>query len=68
MIVERVKAGLQRTTKRLGRPPMPSHRVEAIKRSYAKGMGIREIARTIGVSTTSVMKVAKALKDEARAT
>jgi DNA invertase Pin-like site-specific DNA recombinase len=59
MIRERVIAGLRRTTKRLGRPPMPGDRVEAIRAALASGKGIRATARATRASTTSVMRIAR---------
>lgn len=61
MIVARVKAGLQRTTKRLGRPPMPSERVERIKSLLANGKGIRETARITGAGTASVQRIKRSM-------
>lgn len=61
MIVSRVKAGLQRTTKRLGRPPMPSERVDAIRGMLMSGKGIRETARKTGAGTASVQRIKRTL-------
>lgn len=61
MIVARVKAGLQRTKKRLGRPPMPSDRVERIKSLLAIGKGIRETARITGAGTASVQRIKRSM-------
>lgn len=66
MIRERVISGLRRTTKRLGRPPMPDDRMEAIRAALAAGKGIRATARATGASTTSVMKISKSLRLKAR--
>jgi DNA invertase Pin-like site-specific DNA recombinase len=65
MIVARVRAGLQRTTKRLGRPPMPTERVEAIQALLVAGKSIREVARATGASTASVQRIKAALQAEA---
>src|SRR5918993_3011469 len=51
MIVARVKAGLQRTTKRLGRPPMDQKKVEAIRSMLLRGRGVRDTAREVGVGS-----------------
>jgi DNA invertase Pin-like site-specific DNA recombinase len=59
MIVARVKAGLQRTTKRLGRPPMDPDRVDEIKMMLSAGKGIRQTARLTGASVSSVSRVAR---------
>jgi DNA invertase Pin-like site-specific DNA recombinase len=65
IIVERVKAGLQRTRAkgtRLGRPPMPEERVEQIRTVLASGQGIRATARITGASTTTVMRIARSMQ------
>jgi DNA invertase Pin-like site-specific DNA recombinase len=59
MIVARVKAGLQRTTKRFGRPPMDPDRVDEIKMMLSAGKGIRQTARLTGASVSSVSRVAR---------
>lgn len=64
MIVARVRAGLQRTTKRLGRPPMPADRVEAIQAMLMGGQSIREVARATGVGTASVQRIKAAMRAE----
>jgi DNA invertase Pin-like site-specific DNA recombinase len=61
MIVARVKAGLARTKKRLGRPPMPAERVERIKGLLASGKGIRETARITGSGTASVQRIKRTM-------
>jgi DNA invertase Pin-like site-specific DNA recombinase len=64
MIRDRVVAGLQRARQnrvRLGRPPMPQDRVDAITRSLIEGNGIRATARATGASTTTVMRIARSL-------
>ena len=64
MIVARVRAGLQRTTKRLGRPPMDTAKVEAIRALLNAGTGIRETARRTGAGTATVMRVRKDMQAE----
>ncbi|POR39867.1 recombinase family protein [Methylobacterium sp. V23] len=64
MIVARVRAGLQRTNKRLGRPPMDAAKVEAIRALLLAGTGIRETARRTGAGTATVMRVRKAMQAE----
>ena len=64
MIRERIMAGLRRTTKKSGRKPMPSDRVEAIRKSLEDGMGIRATARLHRASTTTVTTIARTLKTE----
>ncbi len=61
MIVARVKAGLQRTTKRLGRPPMPAERAEQIKTMLAAGTGVRETARRTGTGTATVQRLKRSM-------
>ena len=62
MIRERILAGLRRTTKKSGRKPMPSDRVEAIRTSLLDGLGIRATARLHRASTTTVTTIARTLK------
>ena len=61
MIRDRVMAGLNRVrgSKRLGRPPLAQERIAAIRALLDEGIGIRETARRLGASTTSVMRVAQ---------
>ncbi len=69
MIRSRVLAGLDRVrgTKRLGRPPMPSDRVETIRTMLLAGRGIRETAREAGAGTATVQRIKKGLADEKNA-
>jgi DNA invertase Pin-like site-specific DNA recombinase len=64
MIVARVRAGLQRTTKRLGRPPMETAKVEAIRALLIAGTGIRETARRTGAGTATVQRIRAAMQAE----
>src|SRR5918993_1497619 len=57
MIVARVKAGLQRTTKGLGRQLMPAERVAAIRSMLTSGKGVRETARKTGAGTATVQRI-----------
>lgn len=59
MIRDRVLAGLNRVrgTKRLGRPPMPTERVEQIKAMLLAGRGVRETARETGAGTATVQRI-----------
>ena len=57
MIAERVKAGLVRTTKRLGRPPIEADKRESVQAMLAAGVGVREAARRSGLSATSVSRM-----------
>lgn len=67
MIVARVRAGLQRTTKRLGRPPMASDRRDQIKSMLLDGKGVRETARETGAGTATVQRIKQSLQLEAQA-
>ena len=67
MIRDRVMAGLNRTRAkgtRLGRPPMPAERVEAIRAMLRSGQSIREVARATGAGTASVQRVKAAMQAE----
>lgn len=61
MIRQRIMAGLQRTTKKSGRQPMPENRLEAIRRSLQDGLGIRATARLHKASTTTVTTIQRSL-------
>ena len=64
MIVARVKAGLARTTKRLGRAPIETDKRESVQAMLAAGVGVREAARRSGLSATSVSRVKRGLAVE----
>jgi DNA invertase Pin-like site-specific DNA recombinase len=66
MIRSRVMAGLDRVRgqKRLGRPPMPTERVEQIKAMLMSGKGVRETARQTGAGTASVQRIKRSLTVE----
>jgi DNA invertase Pin-like site-specific DNA recombinase len=60
MIRERVQAGLQRARaqgKQLGRPRVAEQREEQIRALRAGGMGIRKVAREVGVGVSVVQRV-----------
>ena len=60
MIVERVRAGLERARaqgKRLGRPRVSASIETEIRRRRAQGMGIHKIARDVGVGVSVVQRV-----------
>ena len=60
MIVERVHAGLRRAKaqgKRLGRPRVGSDVEHRIRRELAKGIGIKSVARYLGVGVGTVQRV-----------
>ena len=68
MIRDRVLAGLDRTRAkgtRLGRPPMDTAKVEAIRALLNAGTGIRETARRTGAGTATVMRIRKDMQAEA---
>ena len=57
MIAARVRAGLARTTKRLGRPPLADDRRQSVIAMLGAGNGVREVARQTGMSATSVSRI-----------
>jgi DNA invertase Pin-like site-specific DNA recombinase len=61
MIVERVRAGLQRARaqgKNLGRPKVGAEIERRIRDLRASGTGIRKTARLVGVGVSTVQRVA----------
>lgn len=63
LIISRIRAGLARSTKRSGRPPLDIEKVERIKRSLAKGTSINATAKKlkVGVGTVHRLKQQMAL-------
>lgn len=57
MIISRIKAGLARSTKRSGRPPLDAEKVERIKRSLTKGISINATAKKLKVGVATVHRV-----------
>lgn len=57
MIISRIKAGLARSTKRSGRPPLDVEKVERIKRSLTKGVSINATAKKLKVGVATVHRV-----------
>ena len=57
MTQERIKAGLARTTKRIGRPPVAEETVAAVLAAHGDGKSIRAIARERGVPKSTVHKI-----------
>lgn len=66
MIRSRVVAGLDRVRgkKRLGRPPMPSDRVDQIKHLLMTGTGVRETARQTGAGNATVQRIKRSMTVE----
>ena len=62
MISERVRAGIARSGKKGGRPPVDPAKVDKIRRALLKGTSINETARKhrVGVATVHRIKVAMA--------
>ncbi len=62
MIQERVKAGLARARaqgKKLGRPRVSASIERKVRTHRTKGMGIKAIARKLGVGTGTVQRIVK---------
>jgi len=63
MIQERVKAGLKRAVaqgKKLGRPRVAASIERKVRTHRTKGMGIKAIARKLGIGTGTVQRIVKA--------
>ena len=69
MIRSRVIAGLDRVRgkKRLGRPPMPTERIEQVRAMLQVGRGVRETARALGVGSATVTRIKRSMTDEMNA-
>ena len=64
MIQERVRAGLERAREQgkvLGRPKVSPRKESLIRRKREQGMGILKIASEVGVGTSVVQRVLKAV-------
>ena len=59
MISERVKAGMARTKKRIGRPRVSMKKEREVIASRAEGRGIRRIAREVGVGVATVQRIVR---------
>lgn len=57
LIISRIRAGLARSTKRSGRPPLDPEKVERIKRSLAKGTSINATAKKLRVGVATVHRL-----------
>jgi DNA invertase Pin-like site-specific DNA recombinase len=64
MISERVKAGLARTTKKLGRPRGRPHRkADEVLQLRTQGYSIRQISRTLSMGVNSVHKIVSSARN-----
>lgn len=54
---QRIMAGLARSTKRSGRPPLDDEKVASIRRSLAKGVSINATAKKLNVGVATVHRV-----------
>ena len=59
MISERVKAGMARTNKRIGRPRIHEEKEREILAERVRGKGIKRIAREVGVGVKTVQRVVR---------
>jgi DNA invertase Pin-like site-specific DNA recombinase len=62
MIRERVRAGLARAKdagKRLGRPPLPQEKEDAIRGVLAGGLSVRKTAARFKVSPSTVQNISR---------
>ena len=61
MIRQRIKAGLKRAVAqgvKLGRPKIDSATERKVRRQLAKGVGMLKVARSIGIGTGTVQRIA----------
>ena len=65
MIISRIRAGLARSTKRSGRPPLDIEKVERIKRSLAKGVSINATAKKLKVGVGTVHRLKQQMAEAA---
>ena len=64
MIRQRVKAGLKRAVAqgvKLGRPKIDSATERKVRRQLAKGVGILKVAKSLGIGTGTVQRIANEL-------
>jgi len=57
LIRSRIMSGLNRSTKRSGRPPLDPEKVEKIKRSLTKGVSINATAKRLKVGVATVHRL-----------
>ena len=65
MIRQRVKAGLKRAVAqgvKLGRPKIDSTTERKVRKQLAKGMGILKVAKSLGIGTGTVQRIANELR------
>ena len=54
---ERIMAGLRRSTKKAGRPPLDPEKVERVKRELARGASINATARKLKIGVGTVHRI-----------
>ena len=62
MIRQRIKAGLKRAVAqgvKLGRPKIDSATERKVRKQLAKGVGILKVAKSLGIGTGTVQRIAK---------
>jgi len=65
MIRQRIKAGLKRAVAqgvKLGRPKIDSTIERKVRKQLAKGMGILKVAKSLGIGTGTVQRIANELR------
>jgi DNA invertase Pin-like site-specific DNA recombinase len=65
MIRQRIKAGLKRAVAqgvKLGRPKIDSTTERRVRKQLAKGMGILKVAKSLGIGTGTVQRIATELR------
>ena len=66
MIRQRIKAGLKRAVAqgvKLGRPKIDSTTERKVRKQLAKGMGILKVAKSLGIGTGTVQRIANQLSE-----
>jgi DNA invertase Pin-like site-specific DNA recombinase len=67
MIRQRIKAGLKRAVAqgvKLGRPKIDSATERKVRKQLAKGVGILKVAKSLGIGTGTVQRIAKERSNE----